>query len=550
MMKKKMMRLLAAMLAMLLLVGCGAKEDDSLASQVDTEPMENLFTFATLPTVGINDWNDEVPTEPGETLDPEEEPLLPVESYTLESGAKVIENAADPVQYVMIYNPEVYDPNYPALNASLSTGSLGLQVAVDLNRGTAGEETTFSEISQGQLNADVPVEELAGKGGSRAPAMVTPFQVGDVKTFYCYGEDSMNSGRITRDFTCRYAGTYCNLWVAGVDMSDELVNQYATQFDTYIYESVVETFGESRFAKFGGKVNLLYYPLPEGYMGCFCMLDLFAADEATPMEVQQYGINTGLDILHINGNYALYPQMETDMNSTLAHEFQHLICATNAFQTLTFTQCDVWLNEAMSGYIEELLYPGVKAGEYGHIFALTVSDQVRNGQSLYNFESDAYDCGVYGNVYLYAEYLARIAGDDVFSNLHNYWRSSFSPTLCTAEALANSVPMEVYTAVNNSFAYPSDVMFASEEEEFMSKLSLLFYLELLDLEQTDPVNFDSFDKSLLLYNQISAANIEGGGRIIIALEGDSFTIPTDADPGLIYVGLNENFEVVTPLIYN
>lgn len=546
-MKKNVMRLLAAMLALLMLVGCGAKEQSNV-SQADEDAMANQFTFATLPTIGINDWHDEEPTEPTE---PGEKPLIPVDSYTLETGTEVISNATDPVQYVMIYNPEIYDPNYPFLNSSLSSGSLGLQVSVDLNKGGAEEDpVTYTEISQGDLNKDVPVDELAGKGGVRAPSMVTPFKVGDVKTFYCYGEDSMDSGRITRDFTCRYAGEYCNLWVAGVDMDDETVNQYASQFDTYIYESVVETFGEPRFSKYGGKVNLLYYPLPEGYMGCFCMLDLFAADEATPQEVQQYGLNTGLDILHINGNYALYPQMQTDMNSTLAHEFQHLICATNVFQTMNFTQCAVWLNEAMSGYIEELLYPGVKAGEYGHIYALTDSDRVRNGQSLYNFDCTPMDCGVYGNVYLYAEYLAGVAGTDVFSNVHNYWRTSFSPTLCEAEALANSVPEEVYAAINSSIAYPDSVVFSTEEEEFMSKLTLLFYLELLDLDETDPVNFTSFENGQLLYNQISAAAIEGGGRIIIALEGDSFTIPADADSGLIYVGLNENFEVVTPLIYN
>ena len=546
---KKFTRMLAVLLALMLLVGCGAKEDDSLVSQVDDEAMENQFTFATLPTIGINDWNDEDPTEPAEIE--EEKPLLPVDTYTLDSTTNVIANAEDPVRYVMIYNPEVYDPNavYTTGNTR-STGSLGLQVEVDLNRGTMGEEeVTYKGLSQDDLNKDVPLDELAGKGGVRAPSLVTPFQVGDVKTFYCYDEKSMDSGRITRDFTCRYAGEYCNVWVAGMEMTDDMIKEYGAQFDTYIYESVVETFGESRFAKYGGKVNLLYYPLPEGLLGCFCMLDLFAADEATPMEVQTYGLNTGLDILHINGNYATYPQLQTDMNSTLAHEFQHLICATNVFQTLNFTQMDVWLNEAMSGYIEEQLYPGVKAGEYGHIFALTDSDLVRNGQSLYNFESDYTDCGVYGNVYLYSEYLAGVAGGDVFSNIHKYWRTSFSPTLSTAEALIKSVPADVGAAINSSITYPAGVTFRTEEEEFMSKLTLQFYLELLDVEETDPANFASFEHTALLYNQISAASIEGGGRIIIALQGDSFTIPKDADSGLIYVGLNEDFQVVTPLIY-
>ena len=83
----------------------------------------------------------------------------------------------------------------------------------------------------------------------------------------------------------------------------------------------------------------------------------------------------------------------------------------------------------------------------------------------------------------------------------------------------------------------------------MSKLTLQFYLELLSKDDTDPEAFSLVDGRDLLYNQINPATIEGGGRIIIALQGDSYTIPSDADTGLIYVGLNGNFEPVTELVF-
>ena len=137
----------------------------------------------------------------------------------------------------------------------------------------------------------------------------------------------------------------------------------------------------------------------------------------------------------------------------------------------------------------------------------------------------------------------------MFSSFHRYWRASYSPTLCVEEALAEAFPMNVYAAVDNSISYPSTMVFDSEYEKWLSKLTLQFYLELLGRDATEPEAFATIDCRELLYNQINPATIEGGGRIIVALQGDAYTIPYDADAGLVYVGLNSDFEPVTDLIY-
>ena len=49
----------------------------------------------------------------------------------------------------------------------------------------------------------------------------------------------------------------------------------------------------------------------------------------------------------------------------------------------------------------------------------------------------------------------------------------------------------------------------------------------------------------MLYCKEAPVEIEGGGRVIVAVENGSFTIPADAGEGLIYIGLDENFNVVT-----
>lgn len=544
-MKKTTIRIVGLLLVMALLAGCTVAGNQPPKTD---DVQENQFDFGTLPTVGIN-WD----VMDGEETDPEmPEDIVPVslDNYRINTTTNVVANDADPVRYVMIYNPDVYDSRYPSLNTGRSTGNLGMQVEVDLNKGGLEEEGfTNMGLDQGKLNENVPFDELGGEEGSRYNYMIEPYQVGDTEIFYCYDEVSTDNPRIARTFTCRYAGTNCNIWVAGCDISDSLIDDYGTQFDTYIYPNVTETFGQPRFSQFGGKVNLLYYPLPDGLGGCFSFWDLYASEEVTFEEITTYGLNTDLDMLHINGNYTAYDQMQTFMRSTMAHEFQHLICATAAFETLNFTRCPVWINEAMSGYIEEVLYPGVKETGSSHMEVFRRSNFIRNGQSMYNFNNDYDDYGVYGSVYLYAQYLASVAGSDVFSNFHNYWRASYSDTLCDAEALAEACPLELKLALDSSVPYPNTMVFDTYYESFLSKLTLQFYLELLSKDDTDPEAFATIDGRDLLYNQINPASIEGGGRIIIALQGDSYTIPADADEGLIYVGLNADFEPVTDLIF-
>lgn len=541
-MKKKLVRILSFLLLLPMLTACvspaeAPTEEPTIVDEVE----ENRFTFGTLPTVGIR-----YPTE-GATDHGTSSASGIVDSYRVVTGKSKVESSSADIQYVMIYNPEGFDPDYPYLNSTKSTGSLNKQIVVDTNKGGLGDGEEKLGASQDDINGGLPLDELLGEG-DRASTYSPVYKVGDKNYFFCYDNVSLNNARLYREFTCKYAGKHCNIWVCGT-MDEQTVQDYGTQFDNYIYDSVVDAFGTPRYADSGGKVNLLYYSMPKNIGGCFCMLDLYASPEVTVDDIFDYGINVDHAILHINLDYTTYPSMQTFMRSTMAHEFQHLICGTNAFYARGFKRCDTWLNEAMSGYIEELLYPGVKAQENGHLENFYESDLVRNGQSLYNFKTSGLDFGVYGSVYLYAEYLANLAGKDVFSNFHDYWRNSYSYTLSTAEAVSESVPSSIYMAVDNSIIYPASVSFDSYEEAWMSKLTLQFYLELLNRDKGDPASFSDVDARDLLYNEVNAAELEGGGRILIALKGSNYTIPSDADSGLIYVGLDKNFNVVTDLIY-
>ena len=102
--------------------------------------------------------------------------------------------------------------------------------------------------------------------------------------------------------------------------------------------------------------------------------------------------------------------------------------------------------------------------------------------------------------------------------------------------------------IDEKYTFPSSYSFRTEEEEWMSKLTLDFYLSYLSFGSDDPNVYANIDSRKLLYDEIDPADIEGGGRILIALQDDTFTVPDDADSGLIYIGLDSDFNPVTDMI--
>ncbi len=464
--------------------------------------------------------------------------------YETVDGDDVTKLEDDDLSYVMIYNPKIYDENEKFDKSSLQSGEFGRQIDIDVDRADGlEEELKWVSFVQNELNKDLPWDKIDLEG-NKGDGLSKEYRVGDTREFYCYSR-SMNSRSLV-EFECAYAGDYCHIWSDG-SVSDSLLEDYGEEFDDEIFEEMVENFGAPRFAGDDGRVNILFYDIPyQGLLGLFTLYDLFATGEVSQTEIYQYGINTDHDILHINAEYAADSQYKSDAYSTMAHEFQHLICATNLFSTPNETMTRTWLNEAMSGYAEEMLYEGSAEG-LGRTKSFTTSDLIRQGQSMYNFKTEGRDIGVYGSVYFFSEYLAETAGDSIFSKIHKYWRESYSKTLNEAEAIAESVPSSFKKKINNLLSYPKSYDFDNDNDEFMSKLILDFYLSYLS-NKDDVDAFEKINGAKLCYDQLDGANIEGGGRIIVALKDSEFEIPEDADEGLVYIGLNQDFEVVGPII--
>ena len=468
------------------------------------------------------------------------------------SGREEVFQGRDDISYVLIYNPGLYDENKNLynedLNETLSTGELSDQIDVSLSRAGELEPMEYEFIPVAQKS---PSEALGSMEidltGSKADGLQPVYQAGDTHQFYVSFSDYAASA--LKEFTCQYVGEHCCVWIYGDTVSPEESEAYGKVFDSEIYERDVELFGTPRYAESGGKIHILFHPYEEGVLGFFHPLDLFATGEVSPAEVEQYGVNLDHAMLHINSLYVGLPGCEDMINCTMAHEFQHLINFTDYFFCLIREFSSTWLNEGMSGYAEESLFPGVKAELEGHYEAFVRSSLIRHGQSMYSFKTDRYDIGVYGSVALFTQYLANETDGEVYKRFHDYWRNSYSTTLCDAEALYNSVPEAFIGEISDSFDYPSMVNFDTKEEEWMSKLVLNFYLSLLKYDEGDPEAYQLVQAQTLLYDEVNPADIQGGGRVIVATMDGTFSIPENSDDGLLYLGLDENFRPITDLAF-
>ena len=112
----------------------------------------------------------------------------------------------------------------------------------------------------------------------------------------------------------------------------------------------------------------------------------------------------------------------------------------------------------------------------------------------------------------------------------------------------NSYALRLYDYIDSSVDLGSNVGIYDEDEAWLSKLTLDYYLSLLGYDKNDPTAYEKVVSQTLLYDEINPADIEGGGRVIVALKDDKFEIPEDADGGFVYIGLDKNFEVVTDYI--
>ena len=535
-MKRKISMLLCAVMVLGTLVGCGGeKTTETKAPETETQ------------TADVNASKiDDVISENGGLEGRAALSSVQSEnaSITAVSGTRM-----DGVSYVMIYNPFIYqeDDGTGFENAAAqSTGDMSSQIIVGMNK--AGGLDPDIEIptvkSQAENDANVDTTGV-NREGIRAGAFDPAYNVNDQHDFY-HSDVTMTS-TLMSTFNCVYSGTYCYIWSLNGSMTADQAQQMGAEFDANIYNQITTEFGPARFTENGGKINLLFYPMQEGLGGYFTMADIFSSAECPADYAAQYGFNVDHAIIHINSDYVI--TNPDYAKSTMAHELQHLICASDCFTYAETPWMETWLNEAMSAYAEEIVYPGIKEAGYYNQF-MYLSNNFRTGQSLYNFDT-AYDeyIGAYGAVYLFGQYLEQFSGSDVFSKVHNYWRYAYRADITAGDALAMALSDEAFETICNKYSYSprihTELLFGNSFDITLSKLTLDFYIESLKPDLSNLYGLEDQMRGAMLYTEIAPVEIEGGGRILVATQNGSYQIPADADPCLVYIGLDSNFNVVS-----
>ncbi len=459
------------------------------------------------------------------------------------------------VDYVMVYNPDIYVPALKSSNKTLSTGRLSNWIDTNVNRADGlEEEVNIGTLSQEQLLGALTGIEDPELTSDRAAGLAPTYKEGDTHKFF-YNDASNSNLKKSDTFTCVKVGKNCYVWMLDSDKSKKSdAERIAKEFDEKTYEKDTSLYGSARFVEDGGKLNLLFHPMVSYVGGYFMPLELFTFGEMLQldrlyMDIDGKSINTDHAIIHINSSFLGKKSTEEYINATVGHEFQHLINFSSSLAGgYDLNLMDTWLNEAMSGYIEEVLYPGTQKRN-GRYAVLERSDYIRGGISLYNFMADDKDAGVYGSVFLFSEYLNEQAGEKkIFKKIHDAWRTRKTKTFSTEESIYKAVPDTYKKNIDSLVDYPSSYKFETKEKEWMSKMTLDFYLSLMKFEKSDPKEYEDLHIERLLYDEVNPAKLEGGGRIIFATKDGKFSIPSDADSKLVYVGFDKKFNQVTDII--
>lgn len=442
------------------------------------------------------------------------------------------------IAYVMIYNPDIYDEYKEPINKKLTTGDIKDNIDPSADRAEApAQEISSKTLAQKNLKDIVGDKDITAMEGDRAPGLIPKYSKGDTHQFY--HEEKADT------FECISTGENCNVWcVKGSGTENALSEEIGKEFDAKIYPKDVAMFGEPRYADDGGKVEILFHPMSDnGIMGYFMPAELFTTLEAAYIGLPATGVTYDHAIIHINSALlGTSEQQKKDVYSTLAHEFQHMICTSDMFLGISGKFSNTWLNEAMSGYAEEDQYPGAQTDAM-HDVSFIISDSIRYGQSIYNFDTDNGDYGPYGNVYLFSNYLVGLCGNDIFNKIHEVYRNDVYKNIDDAYAIHKSVPTAIAQDIDSK--YDISIPGASSDDIWLSKLVLDFYI---NIASKGSDSFEDLRTTYLLYDKITPAEIEGGGRVLIATKEGTFDIPADADSPLVYVAFDKNFQPLDTII--
>ncbi len=253
-------------------------------------------------------------------------------------------------------------------------------------------------------SCELILDSGGGGGGDDAPT----------RTFYA--QNILTGTWYRTSATLRATGDKCLIYVEDDELdtvSATLAQTIADEFDADIYATIRTNFGTESDVDENGKIILLLLDIQDGYpysgggyvAGYFDATHIFDKDT--------YPQSNEADMIYMD----VYPAEagSADFNSTIAHEFQHLINFWTTFSD-DESQQDVWINEGLSS-AAEYVYAGAHVQSRVAWYNDAPTDypsysDIENGNNFFVWgENDNYILDEYSTVYLFFQWL-RIHADN------------------------------------------------------------------------------------------------------------------------------------------
>ncbi|KAF0218343.1 MAG: hypothetical protein FD174_2960 [Geobacteraceae bacterium] len=198
-------------------------------------------------------------------------------------------------------------------------------------------------------------------------------------------------------------GVHCYVYLEqGQTVSQTALDTIVNQFDTNIYPRGTTAFGSEPNPGIDGdpKIYILLLNVRDGFS--FRTNPTFVAgyfDPNSEYAPNQFAFSNQKEILYMNINHATGAVPgDTEFNSTIAHEFQHIIHWEQKAHQRNLND-DTWLAEAMAMVAQTYCTYGPN---YDAVFDYETDVHANVHHSLTSFDESV---GNYGMVYLWAQYM-------------------------------------------------------------------------------------------------------------------------------------------------
>ena len=475
--------------------------------------------------------------------------------------------------YVVIYNPNITD------NTGKSTGTLTGLIETSVIDHLGDSKSPAGELEDA-LPDDGPISVC---GTPRLSDKITedrlPVEESDQKLSFSVGstrnftieEDSSPVSNNVINFTCLAVGTHCYVWTPTNKTTTVLypldtintgyASEFANEFDAK-FELMRSSFGDHWNGPQGdGRIHLLFYNIYD---------DPDSGTTTNGFFWQVDYTNNNLPILNLD----TYPSLLTEsgdvnpasaMFKTMLHEYQHLIhfsvCNQNGKDD------NHWLQEMMSAAAEEICYPGSSVTNRGlNWLCLSKWDVVNFTDPLFERKNYMYS-GQSGELSLY-DWSTNTTGWDT---LTQYGRASlYSQFLFSHGGSGNSIFRSILNSYATHSAYTngdaiSAALTANGVTTSLQDFNRNFWIAVtmnpaqgysMQSGAFESYGFtvqDGYDSSdyhglanpyevlcPLVYTGSGVYHLKGGDAIIVKPKNSRFIPPSNADYGLVYVGVFTN----------